>query len=155
MKNPVIARMEPLIGRWDLVLTNAWFLDSLDVRVEGWASFDWLDESLIVFRWALGEVPATVQVIGYSDAQERYQVLYHDDRGVARVFDMTFDGTTWTLLREDPDFHQRFTAEIEGDRIEGAWDASEDGGETWRKDFDLIFTRAGGSTGVDDHPLIT
>jgi hypothetical protein len=29
------------------------------------------------------------------------------------------------------------------DRIVGRWEASEDAGATWRKDFDLIFERAG------------
>jgi hypothetical protein len=55
---------------------------------------------------------------------------------------MTFDGTTWTLLREDPDFHQRIVATVEGDRISARVEASEDAGATWRKDFDLIFDRA-------------
>ncbi|HJR92670.1 MAG TPA: hypothetical protein VJ938_09535 [Acidimicrobiia bacterium] len=141
MKNAAIARLEELIGSWDLVMTNSWFLDSLDERVDGSATFEWLDESFIVFRWGLGDEAPAVQVIGYSDAQARYQVFYHDDRGVARIFDMELDGNHWTLLREDTDFHQRFTAENLGDRIEAAWDASEDNGVTWRKDFDLIFTR--------------
>jgi hypothetical protein len=39
------------------------------------------------------------------------------------------------------DFHQRFGARVSADRIEGRWDASEDQGATWRKDFDLIFER--------------
>jgi hypothetical protein len=41
----------------------------------------------------------------------------------------------------DPDFHQRFVAAVHPDRIDGRWDASDDGGTTWRKDFDLIFER--------------
>jgi len=30
---------------------------------------------------------------------------------------------------------------VSTDRIDGRWDASEDHGATWRKDFDLIFER--------------
>ena len=30
------------------------------------------------------------------------------------------------MSREDPDFHQRFEATVELDRIVGHWDASED-----------------------------
>jgi hypothetical protein len=60
-----------------------------------------------------------------------------------RVFDMTYDDGAWTLMREDPDFHQRFIATLERDRIDGRWEASEDAGNTWRKDFDLIFERRG------------
>ncbi|MEV0560903.1 hypothetical protein [Dactylosporangium sp. NPDC050588] len=42
------------------------------------------------------------------------------------------------MLREDPDFHQRFVATVTPDRVAGHWDASDDGGVTWRKDFDLL-----------------
>jgi hypothetical protein len=37
---------------------------------------------------------------------------------------------------------QRFVAGVEPDRITGRWEASEDRGSTWRKDFDLVFERA-------------
>ena len=45
------------------------------------------------------------------------------------------------MRREDPDFYQRFVATVDGDRILGHWDASEDQGATWRKDVDLTFER--------------
>ena len=32
---------------------------------------------------------------------------------------MTFDGSHWTLNREDPDMFQRFVAEVRPDRIAG------------------------------------
>src|SRR5215218_2949363 len=64
------------------------------------------------------------------------------DRGVCRHYAMTFDGGHWTMTREDPDFHQRFIADVEKDRIVGSWQASEDAGKTWRKDYDLTFERA-------------
>ena len=82
-------------------------------------------------------------VIGRSDAREQLVLLYHDDRGVLRVFEMTFDDGQWTLVREDPDFHQRFIASVDRDRIAGRWEASEDAGSTWRKDFDLHLRAAG------------
>jgi hypothetical protein len=56
------------------------------------------------------------------------------------VFDMTFADGAWTLLREDPDFHQRLTLRIEPDRLEMQADASDDAGGTWRKDLDYYFT---------------
>jgi hypothetical protein len=83
-----------------------------------------------------------VLVLGRSDAQETYSALYHDERGVCRVFAMTFDGASWILSREDPDMFQRFIADVGPDRIAGRWEASEDRGATWRKDFDLDFERA-------------
>lgn len=67
--------------------------------------------------------------------------LYHDPRPTSRVFDMTFGDGAWTMERADPDFHQRFVSTVEPGRIAGHWDASEDQGRTWRKDFDLVFAR--------------
>jgi hypothetical protein len=67
--------------------------------------------------------------------------LYHDPRPTSRVFRTTFADGEWLMLREDPDMHQRFVATVTKDRIDGRWDASEDGGATWRKDFSLIFER--------------
>jgi hypothetical protein len=55
---------------------------------------------------------------------------------------MTLDGGAWAMSRADPDFHQRLVARVEGDRMVGRADASEDHGATWRKDFDLVFERA-------------
>ncbi|MBC6458957.1 hypothetical protein [Actinomadura sp. HBU206391] len=80
-------------------------------------------------------------VIGRSDPNDVYVALYQDDSGVCRQFAMTFDGGHWTMTREDPDFHH-FIADVEKGRIHGRWEASEDEGKTWRKDFDLTFERA-------------
>ena len=76
-----------------------------------------------------------------NDPRDTFVALYHDDRGVSRVFDMTYDGAEWTLLREDPDFHQRIVMRLADDRLDWRAEASEDAGRTWRKDLDYIFTR--------------
>jgi hypothetical protein len=146
MKNPALAQLDDLVGEWTLTMTGAWFLDRLDTEVPGRATFEWLGESFVAMHSELGGEPAWELVFGHSDAREAYTALYHDERGVARVFAMTFSPTEWTLTREDPDFSQRFVARREGDRIVGQWDASEDGGRSWRKDFDVIFERRSGGS---------
>jgi hypothetical protein len=81
-------------------------------------------------------------VLGRSDARDAYTAMYHDERGTSRVYAMSFDGGRWSLLRKDPDMFQRFVADVGPDRISGRWEASDDRGTTWRKDFDLVFERA-------------
>jgi hypothetical protein len=141
MKNEALSQLQGLVGEWKLTMTNAWFLESLDIKGEGSATADRLGEAFLEMRATLGEDGSWHWVIGRSDPREQLVLLYHDERGVLRVFDMTFGNGEWTLVREDPDFRQRFVASVAEDRIDGRWEASEDAGATWRKDFDLIFER--------------
>ncbi len=143
MQNEELAKLEGLVGTWKLTLTDAWFLESREVKINGSAEIGWLDDALLRFRWTMDddERSWSVFVIGRSDPQDRYVALANDYRGVARLFDMTFDGREWVMSRADPDFHQRIVATVEPDRILMQPEASEDEGATWRKDFDLIFER--------------
>jgi len=144
VRNEALKDLEGLVGEWTLTMSDAWFLEDRDRRQTGSATIDWLGDAFIEVRASLGMDHGTWHwVIGRNDARDQYVLLYHDQRGVLRVFEMTFDAGRWTLTREDPDFHQRFLATIDGDRILGRWEASEDGGETWRKDYDLTFERKG------------
>jgi hypothetical protein len=139
MRNETLETLDMLVGEWTLTMSDAWFLEPPGTEVQGSATVEWFgDAFLLVHSTLQGEMSLA---IGRSDANDACEVLYHDDRGVCRVFAMTFDGKRWTLSREDPDFHQRFIADVEQDRIVGRWEASEDEGRTWRKDFDLIYER--------------
>lgn len=147
MRSEAMQRLDVLTGSWNTTLHNAWFLESTDLEVPGAATVEWLGDAFVVFRWTMhGDVGAAtsemVLVLGRSDARDAYTALYHDERGVCRVFAMTFDGSHWVLSREDPDMFQRFVADVHSDRIVGRWEASDDRGATWRKDFDLDFERA-------------
>jgi hypothetical protein len=144
MRNAALQELEGLIGEWKLSMANAWFLENPESEEAGSATISWLGDAFLELRATLGTDQGTWHwVIGRSDPREQFVLLYHDERGVCRVFDMTFADVQWTLVREDPDFHQRFIATVESDRIVSRSEASEDLGKTWRKDFDLIFERRG------------
>jgi hypothetical protein len=144
MRNTELDKLDGLVGEWTTTLSDAWFLEPPGTEVTGTTRVDWLGDSFLHVRTELGDDQhsQTRLVLGRSDANDRFVALYHDERGVCREFAMTFDGGHWTMSRTDPDFHQRFVADVEGNRISGRWEASEDQGETWRKDFDLTFERA-------------
>jgi hypothetical protein len=141
VRNPALEPVDVLVGEWALTLTDAWFLESRNVRQEGRASARWLGDAFIELEAEMEGEHVWHFVFGHSDANEQFVALYHDPRPTSRLFRMTFTGAEWTLYREDPDFHQRFVARVSADRILGRWEASEDRGATWRKDFDLIFER--------------
>ena len=139
MRNEKLENVDVLVGEWTLTLSDAFFLEPPGTEVHGSATVEWFNDAFLLVRSTLdGELSLA---IGRSDANDAYWVLYHDDRGVCRLFAMTWDAGRWTMSREDPDFHQRFVADVEPDRISGRWEASEDEGRTWRKDFDLVFER--------------
>lgn len=146
MRNTEMAKLGGLVGEWTMTMSDAWFVEPPGTTVPGTTTIAWLGESLLVVRSEFGggrHVHSEMSlVLGRSDPNDRLVALYQDDRGVCRQYAMTFDGGHWTMTREDPDFHQRFIADVEKDRILGRWEASEDAGKTWRKDFDLTFERA-------------
>ncbi len=147
MRNDAMQQLDVLTGSWQTTLRNAWFLDPPEQEVPGSATVEWLGDAVVVFRWTMEDdvgkaTSEMVLVLGRSDANDAYTALYHDERGVCRVYAMTFDGVHWILNREDPDMYQRFIADVEPERIAGRWEASDDQGSTWRKDFDLDFERA-------------
>ena len=137
--NDAMRRLEPMVGEWDVTMTHAWFLESLDTEMKGSATFEWLADAFVVMRSRWEDGSTQEFAFGRNDARDEYQAFAHDDRGVYRVFGMTFADGEWTLLREDPDFHQRIVMRVAPDRIDLRADASEDAGQTWRKDLDYIF----------------
>jgi hypothetical protein len=69
-------------------------------------------------------------------------MLYYDERGVSRIYEMTVEGSIWRMWRNAPDFMQRMTGNISDDRntITVHGELSKDG-SNWEQDLDLIYTR--------------
>jgi hypothetical protein len=128
----------PLIGEWQTTMLFP------GQTLEGEASFDWLSPGgLVAMRSkTLGAwlPPAAVAVIGHDDDTARWSMVYHDDRGVSRIYAMTIESGNWTLECKPEGFFQRFHATIENGRIEGAWTKSYDG-ENWEDDFRILYRR--------------
>ncbi len=137
MRNDQLQALDVLLGDWDVTLSRAWFLDSLETEQHGTATFAWLGDAFVGMTSVMEGEPTWDFAFGRRDATDTFHALYHDQRGVSRLFDMTFGDGRWTLTRTDPDFHQRWLATVADDRIVGRWEASEDEGSTWRKDFRL------------------
>lgn len=141
MHNPALEGLDVLVGEWDLTLTHAWFLESMEVEQHGHALGRWLGDAFLELTAEIEGEHVWHFVFGRSDATDRSVVLYHDPRPASRIFELAQEDGGWVLHREDPDMHQRFVLRALGDRIDGRTDASDDGGRTWRKDFDLILER--------------
>jgi hypothetical protein len=135
-------RLEPLIGEWSVE-------SPLAPDVRGHLVLEWaLDGAYVIERSGIPvpEAPDGLCVIAANADGDGYTQHYYDSRGVTRLYAMTFDGTTWTLLREKPDFSpldfkQRYVGTLAGDRIDGAWEIDHGGG--YELDFELNYVRAG------------
>jgi hypothetical protein len=137
-RQPALDRLNPLIGEWSMHT-------SLGPAV-GRASFEWaLGGQYLLERTGVPDAPEApdgLAIIGV-DQQGSYLQHYYDSRGVTRLYSMTFEDGTWTLLRDKPDFTplefaQRYVGQLgpDGDTIDGRWEISDDG-TTWRVDFTL------------------
>lgn len=117
----------------------------LPAAVQGRSSFEWLvDGALLVWRfnWEPAGPPNAISVIGRDDAAEACSMLYSDERGVARIYQMTLEGGVWKMWRESPGFSQRMTGRFsqDGDTITVRGELSRDGTH-WERDLDVTYTR--------------
>jgi hypothetical protein len=137
-----VRELQPLVGEWTTEAEVPW----QDAIVHGRTTFEWLQGGGYLIQRAVMDdpvFPRGVMVIGPDASGERVVQHYFDSRGVARVYDVSFDDGVLRLWRDGPDFAQRYSGRIdaEGTVIAGAWEICDDG-ETWRHDFDLTYRKA-------------
>lgn len=137
-----IEALEPLVGEW---LTEVASPPGGGDPVRGRTTFEWLDGGGYLIQRATMDdpvFPRGVMVIGPTADGERVVQHYFDSRGVARVYEISFDDGVLRLWRDDADFAQRYSGRLsaDGSTIEGAWERADDG-RTWEHDFDLTYTR--------------
>ncbi len=88
MRNPALEGLDPLVGTWDLTLTNAWFLESMEVEQHGRAVVRWLGDAFLELTAEIEGEHVWHFVFGRSDATDRSVVLYHDPRPASRIFSL-------------------------------------------------------------------
>ncbi len=143
--NPALTDLEFLSGQWDMELSNAPFLPSRDDTAHGHVTFEFIEDgALLMIRQSeqSGNPPSARWGIGRDESGPDYRVLYSDNRGVSRVYEMSLSEGLWRLWRNAPGFSQRFEGRVSPDRntITSQWEKSFDGA-TWEHDFDITYTR--------------
>jgi hypothetical protein len=142
-----LERLEPFVGEWRIEAPA--FELPAELANRALTTFEWtLGRAFLLERATIPvpEAPDGLMVIGPAEGGG-YTQHYFDSRGIARLYEMTFDGRDWTLERHAADFsplpfHQRWTSAFSDDRdsIEGRWETSPDGRE-WELDFELFYRR--------------
>ena len=144
-RNPALVDLEFLSGEWDMELSNAPFLPSRDDTAHGHVTFEWIEDGAVLMMRQSeesGNPPSARWGIGRDESGPEYKVLYSDNRGVSRVYGMSFTEGLWQLWRNTPGFSQRFEGRVSRDRqtITSHWEKSLDGAK-WEHDFNITYVR--------------
>src|ERR1700760_1732849 len=101
-------------GEWELAVD----LPGAE-HVRGQVTFELMGE-MLVERSTIPDPAAPDSYCIVLGQDGSFTQHYFDSRGVARLYEMTFDGRTWTLERTKPDltpleFCQRYVGSLSGD----------------------------------------
>jgi hypothetical protein len=147
-----IERLAPLIGEWSMEAVFPSSSPAAGMQAEGVARtvFEYLTGGqFVIQRWEVPhpDAPDGIAIIGWDGGYGSLVQHYFDSRGVARLYEMSFDSGIWKLSRTAADrspldFAQRYTATIGegGETIRGRWELSSDGSR-WQHDFELNYRR--------------
>jgi hypothetical protein len=132
-----------LIGDWTTVGTHPYVPDT---TFHGRTSFEWVEGgAFVTMHSEIDEpgIPSGVAIIGSDDSSEEYFMLYFDERGVSRMYEVAVNESSWRWWRDAPEFSQRFiiTFADNGNTMIGKGEMSKDGAP-WEKDLDLTYTRS-------------
>ncbi len=140
--NPALKPFGVLIGNWQTTGTHRLVPDTL---LHGHTSFEWLENgAFLLTRSEIDDprFPSGLAIIGSDDSTAECCMLYFDERGVSRKFQVTLHDGIWKTWRNAPGFSQRFTGTIKegGTTMLGLWELSTNG-SSWEKDLELTYER--------------
>jgi hypothetical protein len=142
-ETPGLEHLEPLVGEWSMEASPP---GGPPWPGEGRLIFEWLEGGVFLLeRWSIEmpEAPDGVAIIGCDASNGTCFQLYTDERGVHRVYEMSFADGEWRLWRDGDDpFPQRFVGRLsdDGKTITGRWEKSPDR-SGWETDFDLTYMK--------------
>jgi len=140
--NPALAPLGVIVGTWSTVGTHPMVPGK---TFHGRTTFSWLDGGAFLImhsRIDEPEIPSGISIFGTDDATGECSMLYFDERGISRRYEVSFQDNVWTWSRIAPGFSQRMTATIspDGRTMVSRGELSRDGA-TWEGDLELTYTR--------------
>jgi hypothetical protein len=144
--NPALEPFAVLVGTWSTIGTHALVPGT---TFHGRTTFAWIEGgAFLIMRSQIDEpeIPSGIAVFGTDDATGECSMVYFDERGVSRRYEVSLRDNEWRWWRNAPGFSQRFMGTIapDGRTIVSRGELSRDG-TTWEPDLALTYTRAEGS----------
>lgn len=143
--NPALQPFAVLVGSWRTEGSHGLLPG---VTLHGRASYEWMENgAFLLMRSEIVDdprVPQGVAIVGSDDVQHTFFMLYFDERGVSRRFEVSIAENVITWWRDQPGFSQRTTNTIasDGNTMISQGEMSRDG-TTWEQDLELTYTREG------------
>jgi hypothetical protein len=140
--NPVLKPLSVLVGTWNTVGTHPLVPGT---TFHGRTSFAWIEGGAFLIMHSQidePEIPSGIAVFGSDDTSGECSMLYFDERGVSRRYEVSLRDNVWKWWRNAPGFSQRLAARIaaDGRTIISRGELSRDGA-SWEPDLQLTYTR--------------
>jgi hypothetical protein len=140
--NPALKPLTVLVGNWSTTGTHPMVPGK---TFHGRTSFAWMEGGAFLIMHSEidePEIPSAIAIFGTDDKTGEMSMLYFDERGVSRRYEMSIANNVWNWWRNAPDMSQRFTGTIspDGRTIVGRGELSKDG-KKWEGDLALTYTR--------------
>lgn len=140
--NPALSAFGALVGTWTTTGTHPLVPGT---TFHGRTSFAWMEGGAFLIMHSEvdePEIPSGIAVFGTDDATGECSMLYFDERGVSRRYEVRLQNNVWEWWRNAPELSQRFRGDIaaDGRTIVSRGELSRDG-ETWEGDLALTYRR--------------
>jgi hypothetical protein len=138
--NPALKLFEVLIGEWQTTGTHPYLPDT---ELHGRATVEWIYGGAFLMLHAEidhPEFPTGIEIIGSDDKAGTYYMLHFDERGVSRKYDVSITKNEMKWWRNDADFSQSFTMDIQSDKLVSQGEMCRNGGK-WEKDLSLTYKK--------------
>ena len=139
--NPALAGFTPFIGTWATEGRHPMIAATLHGRT----IIEWHDGgAFLSIRTEIDapEVPSGISYVGSDDEEGTFTMLYFDQRGVSRRYEVAMDGGVMHWWRDAPGFRQRYTLTVsaDGETLHGRGELAREEG-AWGPDLELTYTR--------------
>jgi hypothetical protein len=140
--NPALEALGALVGEWRTIGKHPYLPGK---TLHGRTSFAWLEGgAFLIMRSETDEpdIPDGLAIFGSDDSLHEYFMLYFDERGVSRKYDVKLSQRGLVWARNDPAFAQRFTIDFasDGQTMSGRGEMSKDGA-AWEPDLELTYAK--------------
>jgi hypothetical protein len=139
--NPALEPLKVLVGQWQTTGSHPYLPG---ITLHGRTSFDWLEGgAFLIMHSEIDDpnFPSGVAIFGSDDVAKKYFMLFFDERGISRKYDVTITGDQLKWWRDEPSFSQRFTMVIEdNNKMISKGEMSREGA-AWEEDLALTYVR--------------